>query len=150
MFMEVREKRGLAYAIYSYLSSFEDTGLWGIYTAVSRETAAKTVDLVGRELLKVRQGVVKQEELEAAREFVKGGILLGAENSDNRMTRLAKNEIHFGRHVSFEEVLEALQRVRLEDLVRLAEESLRPELFSLVALGPIQAVDLPAPWQSWS
>ena len=86
LFQEVREKRGLAYAIYSYLSSFQDTGLWGIYTAVAKETLSETLEVIGRELMKVKQGEVTANELATAREFVKGGIWLGAENSDNRMT----------------------------------------------------------------
>ncbi|MBI5582343.1 MAG: insulinase family protein [Deltaproteobacteria bacterium] len=149
LFQEVREKRGLAYTIYSYLSSFEDTGLWGIYTAVARETLAETLEVIGEELIKIKRGGLTPVELEAAREFVRGGILLGAENSENRMTRLAQNEIHFGRHLTFEEIMDGLQRVTLDDLTALAEQCLQPEVFSLVAFGPIQESELPSPWMRW-
>jgi predicted Zn-dependent peptidase len=150
LFQEVREKRGLAYAIYSYLSSFQDTGIWGIYTAVAKETLPETLEIIGRELIKIKKGEVSSGELAMAKEFVKGGILLGAENNDNRMTRLAKNEFVFGRHLTFEEIMEGLDAVALEDLVNLAEETVRGDLFSLVALGPVSEGQIPSPWISWS
>jgi len=150
LFQEVREKRGLAYAIYSYLSSFQDTGIWGIYTAVAKETLSETLEVIGRELLKIKKGEVTPGELAGAKEFVKGGIWLGAENNDNRMTRLAKNEYTFGRHLTFEEIMEGLDAATLEDLVKLAEETIRGDLFSLVALGPVTEGEFPSPWISWS
>jgi len=150
LFQEVREKRGLAYAIYSYLSSFQDTGIWGIYTAVAKETLPETLEVIGRELMKIKKGEATPGELAMAKEFVRGGIWLGAENNDNRMTRLAKNELIFGRHLTFEEIMEGLDAVTLEDLVRLAEETIRGDLFSLVALGPVTEGEFPSPWISWS
>ncbi len=150
LFQEVREKRGLAYAIYSYLSSFQDTGIWGIYTAVAKETLSETLEVIGRELLKIKKGEVTPGELARAKEFVKGGIWLGAENNDNRMTRLAKNEYTFGRHLTFEEIMEGLDAVTLEDLGSLAEETIRGDLFSLVALGPVTEGEYPSPWITWS
>ena len=150
LFQEVREKRGLAYAIYSYLSSFQDTGIWGIYTAVAKETLPETLEVIGRELMKIKKGEATPGELAMAKEFVRGGIWLGAENNDNRMTRLAKNELIFGRHLTFEEIMEGLDAVTLEDLVSLAEETIRGDLFSLVALGPVTEGEFPSPWISWS
>jgi len=150
LFQEVREKRGLAYAIYSYLSSFQDTGMWGIYTAVAKETLPETLEVIGRELMKIKKGEVTPGELAMAKEFVKGGIWLGAENNDNRMTRLAKNEFIFGRLLTFEEIMEGLDAVTLEDLVSLAEKTIRGDLFSLVALGPVTEGQFPSPWISWS
>jgi predicted Zn-dependent peptidase len=150
LFQEVREKRGLAYAIYSYLSSFQDTGIWGIYTAVAKETLAETLEVIGRELLKVKRGEVTANELAMAKEFVKGGIWLGAENSDNRMSRLAKNELHFGRDLPFEEIMSGLDAVTREDLAELADTIIRGDRFSLVALGPVSEGEFPSPWISWA
>ncbi|MCU0578143.1 MAG: insulinase family protein [Desulfobacterota bacterium] len=150
LFQEVREKRGLAYTIYSYLSAFEDTGLWGIYTAVARETLAETLEVIGQELVKIKRGDLDRGELEAAREFVRGGVLLGEENNENRMTRLAQNEIHFGRHLTSEEILAGLQRTTLDEVTALADQCLQPGTFSLVAFGPIQESELPSPWMRWS
>jgi predicted Zn-dependent peptidase len=145
LFQEVREKRGLAYCIYSFLSAYRDTGMWGIYTAVAKETLSQTLEVIGQELKKLKQEVLPASELETAKEFVKGGILLGAESSDNRMTRIAKNEMTFGRDVPFEEVLEDLNRVTSQEVINLAEEMLQPNQFSLVSLGPAAETDLPHP-----
>jgi predicted Zn-dependent peptidase len=145
LFQEVREKRGLAYTIYSFLSSYRDIGMWGIYTAVAKETLLETLEVIGQELRKIKNGELSGPELDAAKEFVKGGILLGAESSDNRMTRIAKNELTFGRDVPFEEILEDLEKVTPQDLVALAEEILQPEQFSLVSLGPVNPETLPSP-----
>ncbi len=145
LFQEVREKRGLAYSIYSFLCAYRDTGMWGIYTAVAKETLAQTLEVIGQELKKLKQEELPASELEAAKEFVKGGILLGAESSDNRMTRIAKNEMTFGRDVPFEEILEDLNKVTGRELVAMAEEILQPDQFSLVSLGPAAETDLPHP-----
>jgi len=145
LFQEVREKRGLAYSIYSFQSSCRDTGIWGIYTAVAKETLAETLEVIGRELLKLKKGELAKSELSAAKEFVKGGILLAAESSDNRMTRIAKNELLFGRDLSFEEILTDLDKVTTDEVVALADEILQPNQFSLVALGPVNQEDLPSP-----
>jgi predicted Zn-dependent peptidase len=150
LFQEVREKRGLAYAIYSYLSSFQDTGILGIYTAVAKETLSETLEVIGRELLKIKKGEVAANELAMAKEFVKGGIWLGAENSDNRMSRLAKNEFHFGRDLPFEEIMAGLDAVTLDDLADLGDTIIRGDRFSLVALGPVTEGDFPSPWISWA
>jgi predicted Zn-dependent peptidase len=145
LFQEVREKRGLAYSIYSFLSSYRDTGMWGIYTAIAKETLAEAIEVIGRELGKLKKGEISSSELEAAKEYVRGGLLLGAESSDNRMTRIAKNEFMFGRDLPFEEILSDLGRVTKDDLVELAGQILRPEQFSLVSLGPVEEKDLPQP-----
>jgi predicted Zn-dependent peptidase len=145
LFQEVREKRGLAYSIYSFLSAFRDTGLWGIYTAVAKETLCQTLEVIGQELKKLKEEILPASELETAKEFIKGGVLLGAESSDNRMTRIAKNEMTFGRDVPFEEVLADLNKVTSREVVALAEEILQPDQFSFVSLGPATEADLPHP-----
>jgi predicted Zn-dependent peptidase len=145
LFQEVREKRGLAYSIYSFLSSYQDTGLWGIYTAIAKETLEQTLEVIGQELRKIKQGELPLSELKAAKEFIKGGILLGAESSDNRMTRIAKNEILFGRDLSFEEIFRDLDKVTIDEVVALAGEILQPDQSSLVSLGPVNEKDLSVP-----
>jgi predicted Zn-dependent peptidase len=146
LFQEVREKRGLAYSIYSFLAPYQNTGLWGIYTAIAKETLTETLEVIGQELTKIKKGNLPTAELEAAKEFVKGGLLLSAESTDNRMSRLAKNEFDFGRHLSFEEILESVNRVTVSEVVDLAQEILRPGLLSLTALGPLTETDLPSPF----
>jgi len=146
LFQEVREKRGLAYSIYSFLAPYQNTGLWGIYTAIAKETLTETLEVIGQELTKIKKGNLPTAELEAAKEFVKGGLLLSAESTDNRMSRLAKNEFDFGRHLSFEEILENVNRITVSEVVDLAQEILQPGLLSLTALGPLTETDLPSPF----
>ena len=146
LFQEVREKRGLAYSIYSFLAPYQNTGLWGIYTAIAKETLSETLEVIGQELTKIKKGNLPTTELEAAKEFIKGGLLLSAESTDNRMSRLAKNEFDFGRHLSFEEILESVNRITVSEVVDLAQEILQPGLLSLTALGPLTETDLPSPF----
>ena len=146
LFQEVREKRGLAYSIYSFLAPYQNTGLWGIYTAIAKETLTETLEVIGQELTKIKKGNLPTTELEAAKEFIKGGLLLSAESTDNRMSRLAKNEFDFGRHLSFEEILESVNRITVSEVVDLAQEILQPGLLSLTALGPLTETDLPSPF----
>jgi len=145
LFQEVREKRGLAYSIYSFLSPYQNTGLWGIYTAIAKESLSETLEVIGQELAKIKNGDLTSVELDSAKEFVKGGFLLSAESADNRMTRLAKNEYDFGRHVPFEEILENLDQVTSAEVVDLAREILGPGVISTAVLGPLNESDLPSP-----
>jgi len=105
LFQEIREKRGLAYSVYSFSSSFQDTGMLGIYAGISEKQFSKTVELMHGELKKLADQSIGYDELEAARDQVKGGLLLSAESTDSRMTRLAKNEINLGKFVSYDEVI---------------------------------------------
>jgi predicted Zn-dependent peptidase len=143
LFQEVREKRGLAYSIYSFLSAYQDIGMWGVYTAVAKETLTQTMEVINQEIKKLKKGELTLSELEDAKEFVKGGFLLGAESSDNRMTRIAKNEMTFGRDLSFEEILTDLAKVTIDDVITLAEEILQSDKFAVVSLGPVAEEDFP-------
>ena len=138
LFQEIREKRGLAYAVYSFFSAYADTGMLGIYAGVDPRQAAETVRLVAAELEKFRRGQLDAAELKAAQEHLKGSIVLGSESVDNRMTRLAKNEITYKRNIDFDEVIEAVDKVTMDEVVALANEFLQPESLSLTALGPLE------------
>lgn len=82
-------------------------------------------------------------ELASAKEHLKGGLLLSAESSDNRMTRLAKNEIHFGHFITYDELITQIDAVTREDVAMLAQEYLSSETLSLAALGPVSEEDIP-------
>jgi predicted Zn-dependent peptidase len=136
LFQEIREKRGLAYSVYSFFSSFQDTGMLGIYAGISEEQFSKTVELMHRELKKLADQSIGYDELEAARDQVKGGLLLSAESTDSRMTRLAKNEINMGKFVSYDEVIRKINAVTPEDIKHMATQCLKRGS-ALVCLGPI-------------
>ncbi|MBA2848236.1 insulinase family protein [Thermosulfuriphilus ammonigenes] len=144
LFQEIRERRGLAYSIYSYLSLYEDVGLFGIYAGVAPDKVNETVAIILEQIARLRENHIGEEELAAARDHVKGGLLLSAESSDTRMTRLARNEILFSRYVSYEEAISRIEAVTPEDICQLARDFLTPERLSLVALGPIAEEKLTA------
>lgn len=141
LFQEVREKEGLAYSIYSYLSSFTDSGYLGIYLGVDPAAVNKAMALVAREIKEMRQGAVSEELLARAKDYAKAGIFLSAENMESRMTRIARNELTFGRYISFDEVAAGFDQVRHQDITELAEVLFRAPLFATV-LGPLKTKDL--------
>ena len=142
LFQEVRERRGLAYSIYSFLSSHTDAGMVGIYGAVRPDNIEETLDLIRHELRRFKREPISDTELRAAKEHIKGGIYLAAENTDNRMSRLAKNEIIFNRFVAYDEIEKGLERVTVEDVQALAQEIFRPEVMSLVLHGQVDGLDV--------
>ena len=142
LFQEVRERRGLAYSIYSFLSSQTDTGMMGIYGAVRPDNIKETLELIRQELIRFKREPISDTELRAAKEHIKGGIYLAAENTDNRMSRLAKNEMIFNRFVTYEEIEADLERVTVEDIQALAQQIFQPEVMSLVLLGQVNGLDV--------
>jgi predicted Zn-dependent peptidase len=141
LFQEVREQRGLAYSIYSFLSSHTDAGMLGIYGAVRPDNINATLELIRHELARFKREPISEVELLAAKEHIKGGIYLAAENTDNRMSRLAKNEIIFGRFVTYEEIEAGLEKVTSEDVQALAQKIFMPDVMSMVLLGQVDGVD---------
>lgn len=137
LFQEVRERRGLAYAVYSYLSSYRDAGLLGIYLGVAPERAVEALKVVREELQKLADSPVSPQELADSQENLTGAILLAAENPESRMSRLARNEYNFGRDVPLAEALEQVQAVTQEDLSRLATELLDQRRLAATVLGPV-------------
>ena len=142
LFQEVRERRGLAYSIYSFVSSHTDAGLMGVYGAVRPGNIKETLELIRQELTRFKREPISATELRAAKEHIKGGIYLAAENTDNRMSRLAKNEIIFDRFVPYEEIETGLEKVTVEDVQALAQQIFQPEVMSLVLLGQVNGLDV--------
>jgi predicted Zn-dependent peptidase len=136
LFQRIREERGLAYSVYSHVSTYSDVGLLGVYMGIRPDSLPEALDLVFKEFDKLRAGQVDQSELEAAKDYLKGSILLSAENTDNRMSRLAKNELLFQRFITFEDVLKRIDEVTVDQLTERAEEKLDPHKVSLTILGP--------------
>ncbi len=143
LFQEIRERRGLAYTIYSFVSSYTDIGLFGVYAGVNKRNTVQTIELILREMRNIKKNSIDEAELASAKEHLKGGFLLTAENSDNRMTRMAKNEIHFGHFISYDELIAQIDAVTREDIVMLAQEYFSPYTLSLTALGPVSEQDIP-------
>ncbi len=136
LFQEIREKRGLAYSVYSFSSLNIDSGLFGVYTGVAPEHVVTSLTLILDELEKLCASLIPESELKDAKEFTKGSILLGSENTENQMVRLAQNEIHFERYVPVKETLSHIADVTVDDIRRTAEYLFKNGRPSLTLLGP--------------
>ncbi len=136
LFQEIRETRGLAYAVYSFTAAHVDTGMFGVYLAVSPDQVRPAVELVAVELARMAREPVTAAELKGALEYTRGSLLLAAENADHQMMRAAQNEIYFEADISLDEVISRLESVTAEDIQELARTLFRPEQTMLTLLGP--------------
>jgi predicted Zn-dependent peptidase len=137
LFQEIREKRGLAYSVYSYASSFVDTGMFGAYVGVSPKNIHTSISLILNEITKIKQTRVDSDELRYAKEFTKGNLMIASENNDNQMVRMAQNETHFGRYIPLEEIINNVETVTEDDIIELAESLFQSNRFALTLLGPV-------------
>ncbi|HEY7601624.1 MAG TPA: pitrilysin family protein [Methylomirabilota bacterium] len=135
LFQVVREREGLVYSIHSGNSAFRDSGLFYVYAGTEPANFRRVIDLTLRELRTLRANGVTADELRRAKDHLKGSLMLSLESTGSRMTRIAKQELYFGRPFTFDEILADIERVTVADLGRLAERLLGEPL-SLVALGP--------------
>lgn len=144
LFQEIREKRGLAYSVYSYLTSMKDTGLLVIYTGVSPSKAPSVVKLISKEIKKIRKDGVTVEELDKVKEQLKGNVVLAMENTYNRMSQLAKQELYLDRHYTIDEVLDQINQVNKEQVEGIVKTVFKEGRMALTALGPITKQDIAA------
>ncbi len=142
LFQEVREKLGLVYSIYSYMASHSDAGSMVIYAGTSRERCLDVLEIVLRELRRLKDEPVSQVELDSAREQLKGNLLLSLESSDNRMSKLAKNEIYFGCYQPINEIMHEFDLVTLESLLGLSRELFDDTSLTLEMMGKLVDVKL--------
>jgi predicted Zn-dependent peptidase len=137
LFQEIREKRGLAYTVYSFVSSHVDTGMFGAYAAVEPSKSIETTKLLLEQLFRLKQERVSENELSGAKEYIKGNLFMAAESGENQMVRLAQNEFHFGRHIPLKTIVEQLETVTAEDILQLANALLKDNTLSLTMLGQV-------------
>jgi predicted Zn-dependent peptidase len=137
LFQEIREQRGLAYSVYSFISSHADTGMFGAYAAVDPGRVRETVELIIREMRRIREEVVDPETLRDAKEYAKGNLMLSSESVDNQMARAAQNELTLGRQLPLPEILDEIEKVTPDDIRALAGELFQPTPASLTVLGPV-------------
>jgi predicted Zn-dependent peptidase len=137
MFQEIRERRGLAYSVYSFISSYLDAGMFGAYAAVDPGKAGETIELIVKQMHSLRNAPVDASIIQDAREYAKGSLMLSAESVDNQMARLAQNELSLGRFVPISEIMDEIDRVTPEEIRDLADELFRPDPAALVVLGPV-------------
>lgn len=138
LFQEVREQRGLVYSIFSYHSSYHDTGLFCIYTGLSKENVAPALELVFKEIRDIQLNSVTGVELQRAKDQLKGNLLLSLENVSTRMSRLGKSQLYLGKVIHPDEIVARINRVTVEEVQDLAQTMIRPEKFALASVGPWQ------------
>jgi predicted Zn-dependent peptidase len=137
LFQEIREKRGLAYSIYSQMSAYMDTGLIRIYVATDKEEINRVLELIEQQIKGIQGGDLSANDIARAKEHLIGGILLATENMGNLMIRLAKNEFIFERYKSYEELIAELERVTLDEVIGVAKGIFSADKVSLTLLGPV-------------
>ncbi|HUV73202.1 MAG TPA: pitrilysin family protein [Anaerolineae bacterium] len=138
LFLEIREKRGLAYSVYSYISPLLDTGLMGVYAGVDAEQIEQALQAILEELDKMRQAPVSDDELEKAKEFIKGRLQLQMEDSFSVASWIGRQESLEDRVLSVDEVLQKVDAVTTADIQRVAQRLIRQEKLNLAVIGPLE------------
>nr|WP_082415845.1 pitrilysin family protein [Numidum massiliense] len=134
LFQEIREERGLAYSVFSYHTTYKDCGFFAIYAGTGAEQSERVLALLFDILRNVRTNGITREELQKAKEQLKGSFVLGMESTANRMSRLGKNELMLQEHPSPDDVLAKIDAIRWEDVIALAERLFAQEVsFAIVS-----------------
>lgn len=144
LFQEVREKKGLAYSVYSYIISHADSGALVVYAGTEKDNCREVIDIAQSEMSRLVAEEVTQDELDAAREQLKGKTLMSLESSDSLMTRLAKNEIYLQKQQSIEDVLANYDAVSSSDIQKVSQRLFRTEYLHLEVMGQVSDLGLAA------
>ncbi len=136
LFQEIREKRGMAYAVYSFASQYADTGLIGVYVGTRDENVDECFEIVAREIADIAAGNVQERELTRAKENLKGRIALSMESTSNRMSRLGKSLITDTELLSLDRIIAEVDAVDAPELAELAGMLLAPDVLSASGIGP--------------
>jgi predicted Zn-dependent peptidase len=135
LFQEIREKRGLAYSVFSYASQYQDTGAMTIYAGTRPDNTEQVVRLIADEVEKVLDSGITSVELDRARESLRGHLVLGLENTNARMVRLGRSEVGSLELLSIDELIERFGAVTLEEVQQVARDTLGGPR-TLAVVGP--------------
>lgn len=136
LFQQVREQRGLAYAVYSFTGAYQDGGQVGLYLGTRADNLGEALGVVGRELEHLIEQPATADELARAKDNLKGRVLLGLESTGSRMNRLGSELLAGAPLLSLDEVVQQIDAVSLADLRELAEQLWAPERLSFAGIGP--------------
>ena len=142
LFQNIREKRGLAYAVSSGLTAYRDVGTVTVYAGCDAAAVAEVIDLVVAELRALKRTPVADDELQRAKDHLKGGCVLGLEGTSSRMSHLAQSEMYFGRQVAIGETLRGIDRVTSDDVRRVAADLFRNGALAATLVGPVSGTSL--------
>lgn len=143
LFQEVREQNALAYTVYSYMTAYRDTGLLTVYAGTDPSNTLEAIRLIIREMKKIKEEGISPAEEARVRTQIKGNVVLSLESSNSHMSRIARQEIYFGKYISIDDLLRSVENVTAEDIQRLARQIFTPENISLSILGPVNRADVP-------
>jgi predicted Zn-dependent peptidase len=136
LFQEIREKRGMAYSVYTFASQYTDTGLIGFYVGTRAENLADCLEIANEQIAEVAEGKLRKGELERAKENLKGRILLSMESTSNRMSRLGRSLITDTELLSIDRIAAEIDAVTPDSVAELAGVLLAPEKLSASGIGP--------------
>jgi predicted Zn-dependent peptidase len=135
LFQNIRERQGLAYAVFSELNPYSDTGCLSVYAGTSLESAKKVVESVLKEFTDLKQQLAPAEEVRRAKDHLKGSLMLSLESTSSRMSNLARQEMHFRRFFTLDELAESIEQVTAEDVQRVARTFFDQKNVALTVLG---------------
>lgn len=149
LFQELREERGLVYSTGSSHGAYRDTGIFSVYAGTSMSNFNQVVSIIRQQMDQLREFPVREEELQRAKEQLKGNLWLSLENTSNRMSRLAKSEMFYGHLLTPEEVVARIEGVTRDDVLAMAQRTFDLDRLVLAAIGPFPK-DLPKEIENWN
>lgn len=142
LFQDIRERKGLAYAVYSELNLFSDTGCLTVYAGTGVETAKQVVTSVIEEFRRLKDELIDEEEIRRAKDHMKGSLMLSLESTSSRMSNLARQELYFDRFMSLDELLESIENVDRAEVQAIAHEFFNTENIALAMLGRLGDIEV--------
>ena len=143
LFQNVREKRGLAYAVFSGLSAYRDAGSMTIYAGCANDAVDELIDVVIAELRHLKDEALPESELRRAKDHLKGSLMLNLESTSSRMSHLARQEIYFDRHFGLDETLAGIEAVTVGEVQRVARDLFADGALAATVLGAVNGLKLP-------
>lgn len=137
LFQNIREKRGLAYAVFSNLNAFHDAGCLSVYAGTSTASLRTVLELIVEEFRRMKETPLGEEELQRAKDYLKGSLLLSLESTMSRMSNLARQEIYFGRYISLDEIAAGVDAVTPDAVLAVARELFSTDRIAVTVLGPL-------------
>jgi predicted Zn-dependent peptidase len=138
LFQNIRERQGLAYAVFSELNGYRDTGCLSIYAGTSVESARKVVESIVKEFRDLKENAVVDEELRRAKDHLKGSLMLSLESTASRMSNLARQEMYFRKFFTLDELVESIESVTSADVQRIAQTFFDPKQIAVTVLGNLE------------
>jgi predicted Zn-dependent peptidase len=142
LFQNIREKRGLAYSVFTEQMLYRDSGCFMVYAGVSLDTTAEVIRLILKELQAIKEAPVPEEELRRAKDNMKGSFMLGLESTSSRMSHIARQHIFFGGHATMDAILEGVESVTSQGVQEMSNEFFQSDRLAVTVLGRLGGFQL--------